>query len=60
MHPYAVFKKLEKITKFNEEQLKQGLADVLQAELDIKTGNKKDDMAVELLIMKIMKLKMAK
>lgn len=57
MHPYAVFKKLEKIKNFNEKQLKQGLEDVMQAELDIKTGNKKDDMAVELLIMKIMKLK---
>lgn len=60
MHPYAVFKKLGKINKFSEEQLKQALADVLQAELDIKTGNKKDDMAVELLIMKIMKMQVKK
>lgn len=49
---FAVRKNLAQARSFTTEQLKGAVADCVQAEEDVKTGNMNDRMAVELLIVK--------
>lgn len=53
MHPYAIFKKLDKVNKYSEEQLKNMLMLCNETEFKIKSGYSEDKIMLELLIMKI-------
>ncbi|MBZ4683556.1 MAG: polymerase subunit delta [Fusobacteriaceae bacterium] len=52
-HPYAVFKKLQYINKYTITSIKEILKEVLITEANIKNGLIKDDIAIEILIKKV-------
>ncbi|TDT71783.1 DNA polymerase III delta subunit [Hypnocyclicus thermotrophus] len=52
-HPYSVFKKLKYINKYTISSIKEILKEILITEANIKNGLIKDDIAIELLIKKV-------
>lgn len=49
---FTVRKNLAQAERFTSDQLREAVADCVQAEEDVKTGNLNDQMAVELLIVR--------